>query len=229
MRIAIHQPNYIPWLGYFRKIALSDVFVFFDNVQMPGGKSYVSRNEIRTPNGRLWLTVPVSGKGGLIADAQIADQRWQHKHLRTLEVNYGRSPWRALIRDELAPIMEAKHTTIANLNCVLIERISSLLGISHVRFERGGKMDLTTTGATSIIEILKKLGATDYLTGSGAGSLRHLDIDELGRLSIATTFVSGDFLQYEQLHRSFENNLSVLDALLSIGPKATRALLYANN
>jgi hypothetical protein len=230
MLISIHQPNYIPWLGYFRKIALSDTFVFFDNVQMPGGKSYVSRNEIKTLQGRLWLTVPVAdkGEGTLISEARIADQRWPRKHLKTLEINYSASPWKSLIRDDLAPIFEAGSETIADLNCALIERISRLIGLEDVKFVRASGLDLKTEGADSITEILNTLGATEYLTGSGAGSTRHLDINELATNGIKTRFVSSEFSEYRQFHSDFAGNLSVLDALLCIGPDATGELLHAN-
>jgi hypothetical protein len=227
MRVGIHQPNYLPWLGYFRKIAMCDTFVFFDNVQMPGGKSYVSRNEIKTPQGRLWLTVPVSdkGEGTLIASARIADQRWQRKHLKTLEMNYAASPWKTLIRDEIAPVLEIEHNCIADLNCALIEQISRIIGISEVKFVRATHLDLEATGADSIVEILDQLGATTYWTGSGAGSMRHLDMDAFTSRGIKTDFVSGDFPDYRQFHRDFEGNLSILDALLCLGPDATRVLL----
>jgi hypothetical protein len=230
MRIGIHQPNYIPWLGYFRKIALCDIFVFFDNVQMPGGKSFVSRNEIKTPNGRLWLTVPVAdkGEGTLISDAGIADQRWPRKHLKTLEINYSASSWKSLIRDELAPILEAGHTSIADLNCALIEKISRLIGLKNVEFVRATGLDLRTKGAESIGGILENLEATEYWTGSGAGSMRHLDADELAEKGIKTSFVSASFPNYCQFHGDFEGSLSALDALLCLGPDVTRELLYAN-
>ena len=83
--VSIHQPNYLPWLGYFRKVAVSDIFIFFDNVQMPGGKSFVSRNRIKTKNGLQWLSVPVYGKGKLpISSVLLADNKWKRKHLKTL-------------------------------------------------------------------------------------------------------------------------------------------------
>lgn len=230
MRIGIHQPNYIPWLGYFRKIALCDIFVFFDNVQMPGGKSYVSRNEIKTSNGRLWLTVPIAnrGEGTLLSDAGIADQRWPRKHLKTLEVSYAASPWKSLIRDDLAPILEAENTKIADLNCLLIEQIAHLIGLDDVKFVRATELGLQVEGAASIEPILKELGATEYWTGSGAGSRRHLDTDRLAEDGIKTGFIADNFPAYPQFHGDFEGNLSVLDALLCVGPNATREMLHVD-
>jgi hypothetical protein len=229
MRIGIHQPNYLPWLGYFRKISQCDVFVFFDNVQMPGGKSFVSRNAIKTANGRQWLTVPVSGKGEgtTIHDAAIVDQRWSRKHLKTLEVNYAAADLKALIADELAPILSNGYEKIADLNIALIERISRLLGLNDVRFARASELSIQAAGADSILEILGNLGATVYCTGSGAGSMRHLDEAAFAAQNIAIEYVDGTFMEYPQMHGAFEASLSIIDALLNCGPEATRALLEA--
>ena len=91
MRVSIHQPNYIPWIGYFEKIFLSDTFVFFDNVQMPMNKSLVSRNKILFQSKPMWLTIPTE-KGGIkpIKEVKISDTKWKKKHLNTLYHAYGK-------------------------------------------------------------------------------------------------------------------------------------------
>jgi hypothetical protein len=93
-RIGIHQPNYAPWAGYFAKMASVDAFVFLDNCQMPIGRSYVSRVQIMGREGAEWMTVPVKrheGRG--ITAVRFADGAWARKHLRTMQVNYGRCPF----------------------------------------------------------------------------------------------------------------------------------------
>ncbi|NOX90296.1 MAG: WbqC family protein, partial [Calditrichaeota bacterium] len=86
--MAMHQPNYIPWLGYFYKIAKADIFVYLDIVQFPRGKSFAARNRIKTPNGATYLTIPVSlpkGKEGkvLYTEVRFADEQWKKKHLKS--------------------------------------------------------------------------------------------------------------------------------------------------
>ena len=86
--MAMHQPNYVPWLGYFHKLASADWFVHLDAVQFPRGQSFAARNRIKTPNGAAWLTVPVSrphGRDGRVAYDEIgfADAGWRDKHLKT--------------------------------------------------------------------------------------------------------------------------------------------------
>lgn len=229
MITGIHQPNYLPWLGYFRKIARSDIFVFFDNVQMPMGKSFVSRNRIKTSKGVLWLTVPMA-RGGRdpLAAARIADHRWVNKHIKTLETSYAYSPWRDAILDRLGPIIRAPHEFIATLNISLILEICDILGLGGRRFVRATELNLHTRGAESIPEILEKTGTTTYVTGSGAGTERSLDVEDLLARGIATEFLSDSFPPYDQRYGGFEPNLSIVDALLNVGPEKTRSLVEKN-
>lgn len=226
MRIGIHQPNYLPWLGYFRKISASDVFVFFDNVQMPGGKSMVSRNAIKTDRGRQWLTVPVRDKFTTeISDVRISDDRWKRKHLGSLKGAYAKSKWKSIITDLLEPVLSEPHDGLADMNIALIKGIASSLELNTTTFLRASEMALSKDGADSIAEILLKTKASIYVTGSGAGTRRHLDVEGLRQSGIETEFLSDDFAEYPQLHGAFEPRLSIVDALLNIGPQATRKII----
>jgi hypothetical protein len=227
MIVAIHQPNYLPWLGYFRKLVRSDTFVFYDNVQMPRGKSFTSRSAVKTPSGRQWLTVPVGGKSDLltIKDVEIADQRWVRKHLRTLSLGYAFSPWKEWLKDGLEPVLAGEHRYLADLNITLIRAVLEFLGKSDVRLLRASEMELRETGADTVEEILVQLGTSLYLTGQGKGTQRHLDEQGLGAKGIEVAYVSADFPQYEQRHGEFEEGLSIVDALLNCGPERTLDML----
>ena len=92
--VAIHQPNYLPWLGYFSKSAHSDVLVLLDNVQFPR-RSYVNRVQVKTARGVHWLTQPVLQHGRYdqrIRDVEFSEGDWASTHLATLQANYGRAP-----------------------------------------------------------------------------------------------------------------------------------------
>src|ERR1039458_566873 len=95
MRIAVTQPPYLPWIGYFDLIDDVDTFVVLDTVQFEK-QSWQQRNRIKTPAGLLWLTVPVVFRGLLeqkIMEVEIRDVEFWRKHLRGIEVNYGRAPF----------------------------------------------------------------------------------------------------------------------------------------
>lgn len=225
--VGIHQPNYLPWLGYFRKIAQSDIFVFFDNVQMPIGKSLVTRNRIRTANGVQWLTVPTqrSSSGLPIAETPIVAGNWGRKHVKTLRLSYSGSPWLDPVLDILERAYTGQYETIADLNARLIEDLAGFAGIEDTQYFRATEMSLENSGAATIVEILEKTAATNYLTGSGAGSQRHLDTEDLAARGIETEVLSTRFSEYPQKAEPFEPNLSFIDALLNVGPEATIRLL----
>ena len=225
--VAIHQPNYLPWLGYFRKIVQSDTFVFFDNVQMPMGKSLVTRNRIRTVTGAQWLTVPTrrSGSGKPIAETTVVEGNWKRKHLKTLSLAYSGSPWLNPALEILERAFDRGHETIADLNIMLVRDFATFVGVQGTKYLRATEMELENYGAETIVEILERTNATNYLTGSGAGSFRYLDVDSLAERGIKTDMLSTEFAEYAQKYDPFESNLSFLDALLNIGPEATRKLL----
>lgn len=224
--VAIHQPNYLPWLGYFRKIAQSDIFVFYDNVQMPMGKSLVTRNRLKSPQGVKWLTVPTtkSGTPELIRDTPVVAGNWTGKHLGSIRNWYAGSP----CLDPVCDLLEASFgsaTNIAELNIALVEGICAVAGMRDTSFVVASQMAHGLTGSDSILPILEELGADCYLTGQGAGSMRYLDVDSMSSLGIETRFLSNEFAHYPQRHGTFEDGLSALDALLCAGPDAFRDLL----
>ncbi|MDF1749155.1 MAG: WbqC family protein [Alphaproteobacteria bacterium] len=223
--VGIHQPNYLPWLGYFRKIALCDRFVFFDNALLPLGKSFVSRNAIPTLQGPLWLTVPVAKKQILLAEVPIVDQRWRRKHIQTLRMVYSKAPFKDVLDSVVIPVLEEKQKQIADLNITLIEALSHWIGLSQVEFVRASSLGISETGADSIEPILKMLDATHYVTGSGAGTQHSIDVESLKKLGIETHFISSKFAEYSQMQMPFMVNMSAIDACACIGPSAVRELL----
>jgi hypothetical protein len=225
--VAIHQPNYIPWLGYFKKIAQSDYFVFFDNVQMPGGKSYVYRTAINIQGKHHWLSVPISNKGAFlpINETKITDYSWIRKHIKTLDLNYAYSPWRGLIKEKIAPILDKKHRLLVDLNIELIEVLMDIVGIKHTTLIRASSMELESKRADSIEEILLKLQADTYLTGQGKGTDRYLNMDKMKDRGIDVHFVTNTIIEYPQLRGKFIAGLSIIDAILNCGPEEVHSIL----
>lgn len=226
MRVSIHQPNYIPWMGFFKKISMCDIFVFFDNVQMPMNKSFVSRNKILANKVPLWLTVPIKRKGKQqIREVEIADQMWIKKHLKTIEVSYNFSDYYEQIITNFITILNKKHKYISDLNIEIITTIWKILDDKPKKFIRASEMNLQTYGSESILEILEKLNTKVYITGSGEGTKRYLDVNAYKEKNIMVKFCPDDFPKYKQKDRTYIPNLSILDVLFNIGPQNTRKLL----
>jgi hypothetical protein len=225
--VAIHQPNYVPWPGYFHKVSRCDVFVYLDAVQYPRGRSFAGRNRIKTPQGVTYLTVPVSvpkGRDGMASylDVSFADDRWKEKHLKTVEQSYRRAPY----FDEIYGLYSrelASGETFVGLNIALIETFLSYLGVETTRVRLseilpsfGGKSQL-------IVDVCRALDATVYLSGSGGGR-DYNDEALLREHGIELTYDDFVYPEHPQLWGDFEPNLSILDILFNCGP-ASRELV----
>lgn len=227
--MAMHQPNYIPWLGYFHKLARCDVFVYLDTVQFPRGQSFGARNRIKTPNGVAWLTIPVArphGRDGKVTYAEVgfADEGWREKHLKTVEMSYRRAPHFdevfALYRDGLHA-----GDTLLDVNLALIESMASLLGLTTTRVRLSELLDEFGQKNTLIAELCVAVGADTYLSGSGGGR-EYADADELTARGIELAFDEYEPPEHAQLWDGpFESGLSVLDPLFNCGADGCRALL----
>ena len=226
--IGIHQPNFLPWQGYFRKIALCDYFVFLDNVLMPLGKSYISRNLIKMHYQKQWATVPLNKHQIPIFDVEIANNDWISKLSRSLKVAYGNTAYFSLLNEIIIPEFEKKYNHIADLNISLIIKISRWLGISKVKFIRASEMKLKKTDASSIADILDRLKAKNYVTGFGLGTKRYLKDLDLESKNISIKFISNDFLAYKQIYGSFLKNLSIIDSCVNLGPSQAYKIINTN-
>lgn len=227
MRVAIHQPNFMPWPGFFYKLLQSDIFVLFDTVQFPRGKSFCSRVKIKSPEGVKWLTVPVKGKGELlpIKDVQIAGRGWVQKHLGTLKASYSKAPYFNSCYPGVETIYRMAADSIADFNIQLINCLADALG-AKTRVIRASLLDLNwrDTG-TYILNLVKHLGGTVYVTGQGAGTLRHLDEQKFARAGIAVEMFNYVHPHYRQLWGDFVPGLSVIDILFNAGPQARDLIL----
>ena len=131
MIIAAHQPNYIPWLGFFHKMDFVDKFIILDNVQFTKG-AFIQRNKIKTANGELMLTIPVKTKmDTLIKDVLINNSLdWQKKHWLSIKYNYKKSPYWNYLSDELEEIYNGDWIKLFDFNMEIIELIRNKLGIN---------------------------------------------------------------------------------------------------
>lgn len=217
---AIHQPNYIPWPGYFHKLAACDVFVYLDTVQYPRGQSFAARNRIKTPNGVVFLTIPVSvpkgqeGKASYL-EVEFADERWRDKHLKTVEQSYKRAPHFDEVFELYREGLE-QGRTLVDLNVGLIEAIAGYLGIETRRVRLSETLDSFGEKSDLIVDVCKAVGADVYLSGAGGGR-EYNDERLLNENGIELRYDDYTYPEHPQLWDGFEPNLSVLDLLFNCG------------
>ncbi|ELY48912.1 WbqC family protein [Natronolimnohabitans innermongolicus] len=220
--VAVHQPNYLPWLGYFEKILRSDVFVFLDDVEY-SANSFTNRNRIKTPDGWTWLTVPVSGSSDEIRDVQIAtDQRWRKNHLKNLTYNYANAPYHDAFEELFERTYDEQWHSIAELNIHLICELAARLEL-ECTFVRSSEMGIESTKTDRVVDICTELGADRYLSGAGARS--YLTPSTFEAAEVALEYQSYTTPRYEQCFDEFVRDLSIVDALFNVGADGTVELL----
>ena len=226
MRVGIHQPNFLPWLGYFYKLMLAERFVFLDIVQY-SKNSFINRNRIKTPQGPSWLTVPVRAKGRFgqsIGEVEIVwDADWRRKHLNSLVANYGRAPF----FEEVFPQIQLEYrkvgpgTLLAEFNISLAQQICAYLGLNP-QFVRARDLKVEGTDTALLVSICKSVGASRYLAGGGA--VKYQADEQFASAGIEVEYSRFRGQPYPQVWNGFVENLSIVDALMNCG-RATRDLL----
>lgn len=211
MIIAIHQPAYLPWLGYLARIASVDVFVFLDTVQFEKN-SFTNRNKIKSATGPVWLTVPVKQKGHLdktLRDLEIDESvDWRTKHLRTIEQNYRRAPLFSQHKEQLELLIERESHFLADL---CFKQLAFWMKVLKINTQVLKASDLSVDGSKSelVLNICKSLNASAYLSGPlGKG---YLDEQSFADAGISLAFQNYQHPSYPQLYGDFLAGMSVLD------------------
>ena len=225
MIVGIHQPNYLPWGGYFYKILMSDVFVFLDDAQYTKN-SLINRNRIKTSSGVAWLTVPVNASiSNRINEVEFSGQLWKNKHMKTIEMNYKKAPYYQMYSDGLYSIISSETNKLAEMNMKIICYICSLLGAT-CKFLLSSDMNLKTLSDDRLIEIVKTVKGTTYLSGRGGQNYQSEEKFVNNRINLQYTEYKQT--EYPQRWGDYEPNLSIIDILFNCGSE-TRELILGEN
>lgn len=219
--LSMHQPNFLPWTGYFNKIKKSDVFVILDNVQIPRGKSIANRNFIKTSQGKQEVIVPVKKPSGFEGKVtydmvEVADNKWLKKFLNTIRLNYNKAEYFDKYFPEISTIFSESGFCKMNIDFITfvlseLDIKTELKFLSHQKEELGQKNEL-------IVNLCKKYGANVYLSGEGAR--KYNDEKYLKEHGIDLEYQDFTPPVYDQLYNDFIPNLSVLDLLMNQGPQS---------
>jgi hypothetical protein len=214
--VSIHQPAYLPWLGYFEKIARADLFIWLDNVQFQKN-SFQNRNRILTKDGPAWLTVPVRTSGALyetpLKDVEIDNSKnWRAKHLASIRMNYGKAPRFGDRFPALSRFYEREWHTLDQLCWEMMDYFSTLLGVT-TPIRRASDMDADGAKSDLVLDLCRKAGATTYL--SGALGRDYLDLPSFSAAGIAVEFQDYQHPVYRQAYPGFTPNLAVIDLIMN--------------
>ncbi|MDQ5985413.1 MAG: hypothetical protein CSYNP_01123 [Syntrophus sp. SKADARSKE-3] len=223
MIVSIHQPQYLPWLGYFDKIDRADVFVLLDNVQFKKNE-WQNRNRIKTAQGPQWLTVPVQYKfPQRIHEVEINNQeRWQHRQRQAIVSNYRKAPFWTMLDDFFEEIFSKPWPMISDLNIFVVKRLATILGISTPVYIASELSEFPEDPDERLVAITRLLGADTYLAGSGGHDYMNPVIYE--EAGIQVMFQDYKHPVYSQLFGQYEPYLSVIDLIFNHGPDSLAIL-----
>lgn len=219
MKCAIHQPQFLPWLGYLNKINSSDVFVFLDDVQFKKNE-YQNRNRVRVGDEPRWLTVPVSFNfGDTIRETKLAGRDfWGEKALKTLELNYAKAPFYRRYVSGLADIVRRDWPNLAELNEATVRWLMDCFDIRKEALVSSKMPEFPPDPTGRLIAVCRHLGADAYI--SGAGGRSYLDVARFDKAGIKLEFQEFLHPVYPQCYirqREFIPFLSAIDGLFNCG------------
>jgi hypothetical protein len=219
MILSVHQPQYLPWLGYFHKMAISDVFVYLDDVQYKK-REFQNRNRIRTntPNAYMWLTVPVKVKDRFtqkICEVEINnDYPWRRKHWKSIELHYRGAKYFS----QYAGFFEALYGKVwLKLIDINLEIIDFFVRVFNIKTKIFFSSSLSPEGEATdrIISLCKILSADTYL--SGIGGKQYLEEEKFAKNNIKLVYQDFKHPVYKQVYEPFVPNMSAVDFLFNCG------------
>ncbi len=233
MIITIHQPEHLPWLGLFNKIAKADRYVILDSVQYE--KNYFqNRNRILGTNGVQWLSIPISNKGhmdGSIATTQIANDpknsKWKEKYLQTIRMSYGKYPFFSEIFPVLEKAMDLDTDLFCEINISIIKAFCEQLKI-YPEYIRSSDLNVNGLKSDLILDICKKAEADVYIAGPSGRD--YLDLETFDDAGIQVVFNDYHHPVYPQRRsEEFVSHLSALDLFMNVGFDEAKTVIMEGN
>lgn len=217
--VAIHQPNYMPWIGFFQKMVLVDIFIILDTVQF-SKDSYVQRTKIRTKEGWIWLTIPVEREYHFRPISEVylpENSKWIKKHKIAIISNYAKAPF-------------FDKNFVENYYCNEFVKLQEFneFGIFYLKKKFGIKTEVVRASELGInknlkstellIEIVKGVEGDVYI--SGTGGKNYLEEEKFGKEDINIKYFEFKPFEYSQRWGGFEPFMSATDLLFNIGEKS---------
>jgi len=224
MKVAIHQPNYLPYVGFFHKLSLADTFVIMDDTQYD--KKFTNRNKIKVPGNWIWLTVPINKKHKFVANKIVEinnEENWQSDHFKKINHSYSNSEFfKKNYKTFFEKIYSKKWDHLFTLNYELIIQLIDWLDIK-IEVIKESELNINGNSTDRLVNISKKIGAETYVSGIGGKEYMNKKMFETNNIKIE--YQNFKCPIYKQVFNSeFIPNLSIIDLLFNIGPKSLSKL-----
>lgn len=228
--VAIHQPNFFPWLGFFDKVARADTFIFMDNVQFQKkGATWTNRVQLLVGGKEAWVTAPiVRGFHGVRTVREMRTdgaRHWRPKIVKTIQSSYARAPHFAEVFPLLEELISDPTDRLADYNEAAILRLAEALGLNRPTFVRGSTLAVNGRATELLIKMVGAVGGSAYLSGGGAGGYQDDAAFEAAGLELVEQRFESP--PYPQMVEPHVPGLSIVDALMSCGWSGTAEMLGA--
>jgi len=226
--VAIHQPTFLPWLGWWDKLVRADVLVLLDDVQFPKkGGTWMNRVRMLVGGEPRWVTVPVDRayKGTRrVHEMRIDESKpWRENMLATVRGSYARAPYAQEVMPVLEEALRARTDRVAELNERAIRLLGDLLGLDKSKLVHQSELRVSGAGTQLLVEVCRAVGGDTYLSGDGSDG--YLEEDAFAAAGLGLTFQEFTPPRYPQLVAHYVAGLSVVDALMSCGSRGAIELL----
>lgn len=226
--LTAHQPVYLPWLGLFHKIALADMFCYFDIAQYQT-KDFNNRNKIKTHSGDIWLSVPVESKSHFeksVGEIRIIQNGWQRKHFKSIQLAYQKAPYMGDYIGGLEELLVGNnYVTLSALNLEILRYLMKCLAID-TPIVKASDYAFAGTKSDLVLDMCLQLKADVYIFG--AQGRDYAEVEKFRAQDIVPVFQDYRHPVYQQLHGEFLPYMSVIDLLFNEGPRSRDILLAGN-
>jgi len=216
--VGIHQPNFMPWLGYFYKIWQSDTFIFLDDVQfIKTGSSYTNRVSININGQNQYITIPIKRGSGVqnINQTNFLNEKWKKKLITTLQSNYAKSPYFNENREFIFALINFEADNLADYNMNFIQKISEKLNFK-THFIESSKFNIHSKSTQRLVELIEKVEGTVYLSGTGGDEYQEHNIYTNKKIEVIYNTMP-NFEYHQPKGEAFIKGLSIIDALFNVG------------
>jgi len=227
--VAIHQPNFFPWLGYFDKIARSDNFLFFDDVQYPKkGGVWTNRVKLLISDQPRWATAAIdrnySGTRQIKEMHFLVNHPWRKKIINSLVASYRRHPFYQETMEVIEPLLLNVESNISEYNIHAVTQIARQIGLDTSKIQRSSAYETTGSSTELLCSLTNKLGGSEYMCGGGAEGYQDDDLfKKCGLQLVYQNFKHPIYTQ--QAQSKFVPGLSIVDAAMNVGWHGIQNLL----
>jgi hypothetical protein len=227
LTIAIHQPNFMPWLGYFYKIWQSDIFIFLDDVQfIKTGSNYTNRVTVNIAGKSSYLTIPIKRGSGVqeINQTHFLNEKWKKKFIGTLQANYAKAPYFNEHRELIFELINFQADNLADYNMNFIKKLSKEFNF-NTKFKKSSNFHIKTESTQRLIELITSVNGKIYLSGEGGDNYQ--EHQAYKNKEITVTYNKMPKFSYRQLRsEEFISGLSIIDAIFAIGIENLKLNLF---